>query len=71
MWLYVTEIPNRGLNTQDSLYYIKESKKLECKLGMEAPEIHQATREAQEYWSGYLPLLQGIFPTQELNWGLP
>ena len=30
-----------------------------------------ATREAQEYWSGYLSLLQGIFPTQELNRGLP
>ena len=29
-----------------------------------------ATREAQEYWSGYLSLLQWIFPTQELNPGL-
>ena len=29
-----------------------------------------ATREAQEYWSGYPTLLQGIFPTQELNQGL-
>ena len=29
-----------------------------------------ATREAQEYWSGSLSLLHGIFPTQELNWGL-
>ena len=29
-----------------------------------------ATREAQEYWSGSLYLLQKIFPTQELNWGL-
>ena len=29
-----------------------------------------ATREAQKYWSGYLSLLQGIFLTQELNWGL-
>ena len=29
-----------------------------------------ATREAQEYWSGYLFLLQWIFPTQELNQGL-
>ena len=29
-----------------------------------------ATREAQEYWSGSLSLLQRIFPTQELNWGL-
>ena len=27
-----------------------------------------ATKEAQEYWSGFL--LQGIFLTQELNWGL-
>ena len=26
-----------------------------------------ATREAQEYWSGSLSLLQQIFPTQELN----
>ena len=24
-----------------------------------------------EYWNGYLSLLQGIFPTQELNPGLP
>ena len=29
------------------------------------------TREAQEYWSGYLFLLQWIFPTQESNSGLP
>ena len=29
-----------------------------------------ATREAQEYWSGYLSLLQGISLTQESNWGL-
>ena len=29
-----------------------------------------ATREAQEYWSGYLSLLQWIFLTQESNWGL-
>ena len=29
-----------------------------------------ATREAQEYWSGSLSLLQQIFPTQELNQGL-
>ena len=29
-----------------------------------------ATREAQEYWVGSLSLLQGIFLTQELNWGL-
>ena len=29
-----------------------------------------ATREAQEYWSGSLSLLQWIFLTQELNWGL-
>ena len=29
-----------------------------------------ATREAQEYWSGSLSLLQWIFPTQELNPGL-
>ena len=30
-----------------------------------------ATSEAQEYWRRYsLPHLQGIFPTQELNWGL-
>ena len=29
-----------------------------------------ATREAHEYWMGSLSLLQGIFPTQELNWGL-
>ena len=29
-----------------------------------------ATREAQEYWSGSLSLLQGIFPAQELNQGL-
>ena len=28
------------------------------------------TREAQEYWSGNLSLLQGIFLTQELNKGL-
>ena len=28
------------------------------------------TREAQEYWSGSLSLLQLIFPTQESNWGL-
>ena len=28
------------------------------------------TREAQEYWSGGLSLLQEIFLTQELNWGL-
>ena len=27
-------------------------------------------REAQEYWSGYLSLLQQIFPTQESNQGL-
>ena len=26
-----------------------------------------ATREAQEYWSGSLSLLQGVFLTQELN----
>ena len=30
----------------------------------------RATREAQEYWSGYLSLLQGIFLTQESNQGL-
>ena len=29
-----------------------------------------ATREAQEYWSGSLSFLQGIFLTQELNWHL-
>ena len=29
-----------------------------------------ATREAQEYWSGYPILLQWIFLTQESNWGL-
>ena len=29
-----------------------------------------ATGEAQEYWSGWPSLLQGIFPTQESNWGL-
>ena len=29
-----------------------------------------ATREAQEYSVGSLSLLQGIFPTQELNWNL-
>ena len=29
-----------------------------------------ATREAQEYWSGSLSLLQGILLTQELNCGL-
>ena len=29
-----------------------------------------ATREAQEYWVGSLSFLQGIFPTQESNWGL-
>ena len=29
-----------------------------------------ATREAQEYWSGSLSLLQQKFMTQELNWGL-
>ena len=29
-----------------------------------------ATREAQEYWSGSLSLLQQIFLTQESNWGL-
>ena len=29
-----------------------------------------ATRETQEYWMGSISLLQGIFPTQELNWGL-
>ena len=28
------------------------------------------TREAQEYWSGSLSLLQGLFPTQESTWGL-
>ena len=27
-------------------------------------------REAQEYWSGSLSLLQWIFLTQGLNWGL-
>ena len=26
--------------------------------------------EAQEYWRGYLSLLQRIFPTQGSNWGL-
>ena len=30
-----------------------------------------ATREAQEYWSGYPVPSQQIFPTQESNWGLP
>ena len=30
-----------------------------------------ATREAQEYWVGSLSLLQGIFPTQGWNPGLP
>ena len=30
-----------------------------------------ASREAQEYWSGSLSLLQGIFPTQGWNPGLP
>ena len=29
-----------------------------------------ATRETQECWSGSLSLLPGIFPTQEVNWGL-
>ena len=29
-----------------------------------------ATREAQEYWTGSLSLLQGVFLTQELNQGL-
>ena len=29
-----------------------------------------ATKEAQEYWSGSLSLLQQIFKTQDLNWGL-
>ena len=29
-----------------------------------------ATREAQGYWMGSPSLLQGIFPTQGLNWGL-
>ena len=29
-----------------------------------------ATREVQEYWSGYPTLLQWIFPTQESNQGL-
>ena len=29
-----------------------------------------ATREAQEYWSGSLSLLQQTSPTQESNWGL-
>ena len=29
-----------------------------------------ATKEAQEYWSGSLSLLQGIFPTQKSNQGL-
>ena len=28
------------------------------------------TKEAQEYWSGSLSLLQGIFLTQELHWCL-
>ena len=32
--------------------------------------ISWATRKAQEYWSGSLSLLQWVFPTQELNWGL-
>ena len=32
--------------------------------------ISWATREAQEYWSGSLSLLQRIFPTREPNWGL-
>jgi len=30
----------------------------------------QATREAEEYWVGSPSLLQRIFLTQELNWGL-
>ena len=30
----------------------------------------RVTREAQEYWSGYLSHLQGIFLTQESNQGL-
>ena len=29
-----------------------------------------ATRKAQEYWSGWPTVLQGIFPTQDSNWGL-
>ena len=29
-----------------------------------------AIREAQEYWGGYLSILQGIFPTPESNQGL-
>ena len=29
------------------------------------------TREAQEYWSGSLSILQRVFQTQELNPGLP
>ena len=29
-----------------------------------------ATRKIQEFWSGYLSLLQQIFQTQELNYGL-
>ena len=29
-----------------------------------------ATREAQEYWSGSLSLLQQTSPTQESNWGV-
>ena len=29
-----------------------------------------ATRQAQEYWSGYLSFRQWIFPTHESNWGL-
>ena len=29
-----------------------------------------ATREAREYWSGWLSLLQGILLTQKSNWGL-
>ena len=32
--------------------------------------ISLAIMEAQEYWSGSLSLLWGIFPTQELNQGL-
>ena len=32
--------------------------------------ISWARRDAQEYWSGSLSLLQQIFLTQELNWGL-
>ena len=30
-----------------------------------------ATAEAQEYGRGGLSLLEQIFPTQALNWGLP